>query len=476
VPVTQFRAPWDNVDPAEIGPILAGASDRYAALELVTADADAIRAALGIGSTTDPGRLVLAPDAATVRADLAAHRDRLAFLRLDQVDPSVRALGWQGSSLFGAHRLASLEGWSLTIPGASGVVASTEPPAAATPAGPSYDPATAWTLVAGGDIMLDRRVADVMASNGVDFPFDGGTAEIGSYRCCSATGARLPVGRRTGNAGAVRALLSDATLAIANFENPAPDNWAHHTGNGLVFSADPTLIKGVADAGFDWLSLANNHIGNFGAQGILDTIKHLDGYGIAHAGAGENLAAARRPSIFHAGGATVAILAYDTIQPAYDAGEATVGTAPMTAPGVRDDIAAARAGGADVVIVFPHWGTEYTATATAIQRDLAHAAIDAGADLVIGNHPHWAQAVEVYRGVPIFYCLGDLVFDISRSEQTLEGILPELTFEGSRLVQVRIRPYLSIDGEWQVNLLDPAGSGKVVMDQVFGAAGDNLPW
>src|SRR6185369_7721370 len=104
------------------------------------------------------------------------------------------------------------------------------------------------------------------------------------------------------------------------------------------------------------------------------------------AGAGENLAAARRPSILHAGGVTVAILAYDTIQPAYDAGETTVGTAPMTASGVRDDIAAARAAGADVVIVFPHWGTEYTATATALQRELAHAAIDAGADLVIGNH------------------------------------------------------------------------------------------
>lgn len=475
VPVTDFRAAWDNVDPAELAPILAGISDRYAALELVAADAPAIEAALHVGQSADPARLVLAPDAPTLRADLAAHRDRLAFLRASEVDPTVRALAWQGTSLFGVHRVATFDGWLLSIQVPAR--ASAQPPGAAeTLGGPAYDPATAWTIVAGGDIMLDRRVADVMQANGVDFPFDGGTADITSSRCCSPVGAALPVGRRTGNAGAVRALISDATLSIANFENPAPDSWTHHSGNGLVFSADPALIKGVADAGFDWLSLANNHIGNFGAQGILDTIKNLDRYGIAHAGAGENLAAARRPSVFHTGGATVAILAYDTIQPAYAADATTTGTAQMTAAAVRDDIAVARAAGADLVIVFPHWGQEYTANPTTLQRDLAHAAIDAGADLVIGNHPHWAQAVEVYRGVPIFYCLGDLIFDIARSEQTLEGILPELTFEGNRLVQVRIRPYLAVEGDWQPNLLDPAGSGKVVMDQVFNAAGENLPW
>jgi hypothetical protein len=126
------------------------------------------------------------------------------------------------------------------------------------------------------------------------------------------------------------------------------------------------------------------------------------------------------------------------------------------------------------VIVFPHWGTEYTAETTPLQRRLAHAAIDAGADIVIGSHTHWAGAVEVYRGRPVFYSLGDFVFNISRSEQTEEGLMLELTYSGPRLVQVRMRPYLILDGS-QPNLLDPAGSGKVVMRQVFGAS-DALPW
>jgi len=146
----------------------------------------------------------------------------------------------------------------------------------------------------------------------------------------------------------------------------------------------------------------------------------------------------------------------------------------MSAARVKQDVAAARAAGADFVIVFPHWGIEYTAQTTARQRSLAHAAVDAGADLVIGSHPHWAGGIEVYKGVPIFYCLGDFVFDIDAEEQTLEGILPELTFQGTHLVQVRADPYLILDVS-QPNLLDPAAAGSVVMKQVFNAS-PWLPW
>ena len=80
------------------------------------------------------------------------------------------------------------------------------------------------------------------------------------------------------------------------------------------------------------------------------------------------------------------------------------------------------AAGADLVIVFPHWGVEYTTRVSAQQERLGHAAIDAGADLVIGNHPHWAGAVEIYDGKPIWYALGNLVFDQTWSEPTMEGI------------------------------------------------------
>jgi poly-gamma-glutamate capsule biosynthesis protein CapA/YwtB (metallophosphatase superfamily) len=271
----------------------------------------------------------------------------------------------------------------------------------------------------------------------------------------------------------VRDLLSLADLSIANFENPAPENFQYHPA-GFNFSADPALIEGLANAGIDWVSLANNHIGNYGDQGILDTLENLDRWGIAHGGAEADLEAAREPSLLDAGGISVAILAYDTIKPAYAATASSPGSNQMSAARVTADVAAARAAGAQLVIVFPHWGTEYTATTTSLQRRLAHAAIDAGADIVIGSHTHWAGAMEVYRGKPVFYSLGDFVFNITRSEQTEEGIVLELTYSGPRLVQVRIQPYLILDGS-QPNLLDPAGSGKVVLRQVFGASAA-LPW
>ena len=147
----------------------------------------------------------------------------------------------------------------------------------------------------------------------------------------------------------------------------------------------------------------------------------------------------------------------------------------MTAATLKADVAAARKAGADIVIVFPHWGIEYRATPTAAQKRLAHAAIDAGADLVIGNHPHWAEAMEVYKGKPIWYALGNFVFDQTWSEPTMEGITLELTFNGTKLVQVRMRPHLILDRA-QPNFMNPATDGKVVMSQVFNASKGLLGW
>jgi poly-gamma-glutamate synthesis protein (capsule biosynthesis protein) len=146
----------------------------------------------------------------------------------------------------------------------------------------------------------------------------------------------------------------------------------------------------------------------------------------------------------------------------------------MTPAWLKVDIAAARKAGADIVIVWPHWGIEYTTGPSAFQVSLGHAAIDAGADLVIGNHPHWAQAMEVYRGKPIWYALGNFTFDQTWSEPTMEGITLELTFSGKTLVQARMRPHLVLNMA-QPNFMDPLGSGKAVMSQVFGAS-KNLPW
>lgn len=464
MPVTHFRSTRTTTGSEEVADVLAGTSKRYEALELVAEEADAILAALGQDRPADPSRLILADTPGALTRDLAKHRKRLAFLRADAVTPAVRALAWGSRTLFGVGRLTDLAEWRLTamLPTA--------------PAGQAFDAGATWTLFAGGDILLDRGVYETIRvkDKGVDFPFDGGTAEITSRYCCSSFGWELPRTKRTGNAGAMRELIGGADLAIANFENPAPNKVRWHT-KGTVFSADPGIIDGLVTAGIDYVGLANNHIGDAGRAGIAQTIRNLEKRGLAYSGAGENEAAARRPAMLDVHGTTVAILAYDRIAKYYFADADTAGSAPLSAKRVAVDIRKAREAGADVVIIFPHWGTEYRDGPFAAQQALAHQIIDAGADMIIGNHAHWAAAMEVYEGKPIWYALGNFVFDQTWSEPTMEGVTLELTFRGGTLAQVRIRPHIILDKS-QPNFLDPAGDGKIVMSQVFGGPPGMLPW
>ena len=465
VPVTNFRATPTSTDLTEVKATLAGTSGRYTAVELISGEADAILAALGVPRPADGSRLILAASEAALAADLTKNGKRLAFLRADAVGPEIRALDWGDAALFGVDRVKDLAAWPLTarLPAAT--------------AGTAYDPATTWTLFAGGDIMLDRGVYETLhvKGKGADFPFDGGTADItGRCKDCSPLGWDLPYTKRTGNAGAFRSLIKGADIAIANFENPAPNDPKWHT-KGTVFSADPRLIDGLARAGIDYVSLANNHIRDAGASGLLQTITNVKKRGIAVSGAGRNLAAARAPAVLTAAGTKVAILGYDAIAGGYHATATKVGSAPLSAALVKQDVAAARKAGADVVIVFPHWGTEYDPTPFVNQTRLARMIIDSGADMVIGNHAHWAGAMELYKGKPIWYALGNFVFDQTWSEPTMEGITLELTFRGTQLVQVHMRPHIILD-KAQPNFLDPAGDGRVVMGQVFTASKGLLPW
>jgi hypothetical protein len=463
VPVANFRSARTGVRVADIEGLTTGVSP-FKALVLLEEDADAILASLGLSRDDLGKRLVTVASAQKLAENLAANRGRVAFLRADQVGPSVRALAWGGKSLFGTDRVKSLAKWPLTarLPG---------------PETPDYDPGDAWTMVAGGDILLDRGVSLAIqgSKRGANYPFDGGTVEItGRCKDCSPMGWDLPYTKKTGNAGVVRELVKGADIAIANFENPAPDAFRWH-GKGTVFSADPKYIKGLVEAGLDWVSLANNHIGDAGRKGMLQTMENLDGYGLAHGGLGKNATAAHKATLLKAGDVTVGILGYDQIAKYYNADADTAGSARMTVRSLKADIKAARKAGADVVVVFPHWGVEYRAAPSAAQRRLGQAAIDAGADMVIGNHPHWAEGMEVYKGKPIWYALGNFVFDQTWSEYTMEGLTLELTFHGKVLAQARMRPHLIL-GKAQPNFMDPAGSGKFVMDQVWKASKGLLDW
>jgi poly-gamma-glutamate synthesis protein (capsule biosynthesis protein) len=116
-------------------------------------------------------------------------------------------------------------------------------------------------------------------------------------------------------------------------------------------------------------------------------------------------------------------------------------------------------------VVLPHWGVEYTAAPTSKQRAHARALAAAGTTLILGSHSHWAGAMELIDGHPVVYSMGNLVFDLTRSEETVEGLIVEITFVGARPAQIRLHPTVMVDLV-QPNLLDVAGDGEVVIKRM----------
>lgn len=236
-----------------------------------------------------------------------------------------------------------------------------------------------------------------------------------------------------------RSLLEEADLTVANLEGVLSNEIAPPSDPyTFFFVGSGHFTSGLRYAGIDAVSLANNHSMNFGPRGMSDTLSLLSQAGIVPFGAGMNLAEARRPALFTVKGIPLAFLGYDAISDAYLAGEARAGSAPADPALIAQDIAAARKQ-ADVVIVYFHWGWEYTHNPSPGQQALAHQAVEAGADLVIGSHPHWVQGLERYRGVPILYSLGNFIADQMWSIETRQGLVARFVFRGNRLVGLQLQ-------------------------------------
>ena len=212
--------------------------------------------------------------------------------------------------------------------------------------------------------------------------------------------------------GKVASYLKTADLAFLNLEGPISDKGTKLSWKEYTFRSRTALAQGLASAGVDVVSMANNHAMDCGSAALLDTIERLDAAGVQHAGGGKNVTAARTPAILNTKAGKVAVLAFtDKYASGFAAGEEHAGVATIgDGSKVLEAVKAAKQQ-ADYVIVSFHWGTEYTFTAAGYQRSLAHKCVDAGADLVLGHHPHVIQGVEVYKNKLIAYSLGDFVFD-----------------------------------------------------------------
>lgn len=243
--------------------------------------------------------------------------------------------------------------------------------------------------------------------------------------------------------------LRAADLVFGNLESPISARGAK-AGSIYSFRASPYMMEGISFAGFDALSFANNHVWDYGRDAFLDTLEFLGEKNISPVGAGKDYAEAHAPKVLEAGDARVAFLAYTSLLPESLGKPESVPAVAFPDPQkVKDDIARAKAQ-ADIVVVSFHWGDEYQTKHNADQEARAHEVIDAGADLVVGHHPHVVQELEQYKNGYIAYSLGNFVFDQKFSEETMKGAmlkvtLKEKTITGAELLPIRINDSLQPD-------------------------------
>lgn len=295
------------------------------------------------------------------------------------------------------------------------------------------EPPPEVSLVAVGDMMLSRAVAKKMRQHGYDYPFASTTDFIRS-----------------------------ADIAFGNLETaitPGPEVLPFE----MSFRADPESAAALRDAGFDVLSLANNHTPNFGEEGLLDTLRYLDEVGIVHVGAGKDAVEAGQPMFMSVNGIRFAFLAYndrDVVPASYEAGEGA-GTAFMRIPAMVAAVEGAKHF-ADIVVVSMHSGDEYEIFPNESQTAFAHAAIDAGAEIVLGHHAHVVQTSEMYNGKYIFYGLGNFVFDQMWSQETREGLALKVIFTREGVKTVSYHPVLIEDYAQPRFVDDPMEAARII--------------
>ncbi|MDT8382343.1 MAG: CapA family protein [Brevefilum sp.] len=274
------------------------------------------------------------------------------------------------------------------------------------------------TLMAVGDIMLGRTIADLILNEGYQAPF-AFTADT----------------------------LSSADVTIGNLECPI-SNRGEAAKKYYVFRAPLDAAKSLSFAGFDILSLGNNHILDYGQQGLIDTITALESENILVVGAGLDASQAYAPQFFELNGLKLAFLSYVDVPTTdfdyfnWEAGVERTGIAWAHADRVREGVQFAKEE-ADIVIVLLHNGYEFWQKVSDRQQEIAKLAIDSGASLVIGSHPHVLQRIEGYKDGLIAYSMGNFVFDNFLFPPNFSAILSvELSPEGVEsyeLIQVVVQ-------------------------------------
>lgn len=284
--------------------------------------------------------------------------------------------------------------------------------------GPDIPPIS---LGLGGDVCFGLDVADVINNKGPAYPWTDIAPLISGYDF-TAVNLEGPLCRGS---------------------EPNPDQDSYH------MRGDASCAPPMAAAGVDAVCLANDHIMDYGSKGLEETLNIIRGQGMEGVGAGPSRRMAEQPLVLSAGdGAKVALLSFCDVAPSsYAAGEDSPGLSAADLGRVSEIVGQAAKEVPYVVVVF-HWGTLGSPEVTSRQRELAHACVLAGADLVVGCHPHMVQGLEVWEGVPIIYSLGNLVF-CAKNDGGRNGLFAGCRFDDGRLTAMEIFPL-------QVDLAKPA--------------------
>jgi poly-gamma-glutamate capsule biosynthesis protein CapA/YwtB (metallophosphatase superfamily) len=257
--------------------------------------------------------------------------------------------------------------------------------------------------------------------------------------------------------------LSEPDLTAGNLEFPVTERGTPVEGTPYVFKGSPDVLPSIRNAGFDVMSLANNHALDQGVEGMLDTMKYLDEAGLSHMGAGNNDKEAFTPVIKEVRGIKVAYIGLSRVVPfsSWKADKNVPGLAETYDTRRATEAIAKAKKEADIVVVMVHWGKERVDQPEPYQKDFGKQYIDAGADLVIGSHPHVLQGFEMYKGKWIAYSLGNFIFTSYPKETAGEtGVLDaicskngdcEMTFHPMFTVNAQPTP---LEGEKAKAILD----------------------
>jgi poly-gamma-glutamate synthesis protein (capsule biosynthesis protein) len=256
----------------------------------------------------------------------------------------------------------------------------------------------------------------------------------------------------------VSQIIIQADLAVGNF-NATMSDQVEHTGclDTYQLVGSPANADALQRAGFDVMSVATNHIKDCGLmkswcnETFFDTLENLHRVGIQTAGAGEDLAEALEPVIINLNGVRFGFISLgdSKMDEIVFASEDNPGIARLTEENLKAAVDAVRSQ-VDVLIVLPHWGSEDNAIPNWNQRNQARQIVEAGADLVVGNHTHVVQSIQELEGVPIFYGLGNFVFDQNWGHHR-QAVILLVKFQGQRYIGYELIP-THVDGDGRVHI------------------------